>query len=86
VFGSSGSPAGACVGQEQNIFDSVFSWAWTSMPMTVSYWVGAATIEPILSAAMVGWPMSTAGRARLARLSGSLVLHNCTAARPHAGG
>ena len=36
VFGSSCWPSGADVGQLQNIFDSVFSWAWTSMPMTVS--------------------------------------------------
>ncbi len=36
VFGSSGSPAGADVGQPQNIFDSVRSWACTSMPMIVS--------------------------------------------------
>jgi hypothetical protein len=37
VFGSSGSAGGGAVGQAQNIFDSVRSWACTSMPMTVSY-------------------------------------------------
>jgi hypothetical protein len=31
------------VGQEQNIFDSVRSWAWTSIPMTVSYSVRVLT-------------------------------------------
>ena len=36
VFGSSGSPARGRVGQPQNIFDSVRSWACTSMPMIVS--------------------------------------------------
>ena len=30
------SPGGADVGQPQNIFDSVRSWACTSMPMIVS--------------------------------------------------
>ena len=36
VFGSSGCPPGAAVGQAQNIFEAVRSWAWTSMPMIVS--------------------------------------------------
>ena len=35
-FGSSVPSGGGAVGQGQNIFDSVRSWAWTSMPMTVS--------------------------------------------------
>jgi hypothetical protein len=39
VFGSSGSPGAAAVGQSQNIFEAVRSWACTSMPMTVSYLV-----------------------------------------------
>jgi hypothetical protein len=37
VFGSSVPSAGGAVGQEQNILESVRSWAWTSIPMTVSY-------------------------------------------------
>jgi hypothetical protein len=36
VFGSSGSPGAAAVGQSQNIFEAVLSWAWTSIPITVS--------------------------------------------------
>jgi hypothetical protein len=37
VFGSSRSPGGGAVAQEQNILDSVRSWACTSIPMIVSY-------------------------------------------------
>ena len=36
VFGSSRAPSAGAVGQAQNIFDSVRSCAWTSIPMTVS--------------------------------------------------
>ena len=37
VFGSSGFPPGAgAVAHPQNIFESVRSWAWTSIPMIVS--------------------------------------------------
>jgi hypothetical protein len=42
VFGSSFSPGRGPVGHEQNIFDSVRSWACTSIPMTVSYVVATA--------------------------------------------
>ena len=51
VFGSSGSPGGGAVGQRQNIFDSVRSWACTSIPMIVSYVV--ATAMRRLSGAML---------------------------------
>src|SRR3954468_1278199 len=30
--------------QPQNIFDAVLSWQWTSMPMTASYRVSAASM------------------------------------------
>ena len=36
VFGSSVPPSAGAVEQAQNILDSVRSWAWTSIPMTVS--------------------------------------------------
>ncbi len=36
VFGASTSPGGGAVGQRQNIFEAVRSWAWTSIPITVS--------------------------------------------------
>ncbi len=49
VFGSSGAPSGADVGQPQNILDSVRSCAWTSIPMIVSYWVVTA-MRPIVPA------------------------------------
>jgi hypothetical protein len=42
VFGSSFAPSGGAVEHEQNIFDSVRSWACTSIPMTVSYVVATA--------------------------------------------
>jgi hypothetical protein len=30
------------VEQAQNIFESVFNWAWTSSPMTTSYFISSA--------------------------------------------
>ena len=50
VFGSSAAPSGGAVGQLQNIFESVRSCAWTSIPMTVSYSVrGVVTaMRPIV--------------------------------------
>jgi hypothetical protein len=49
VFGSSAASSAGAVGQPQNIFDSVRSWAWTSMPMTVSYSVRVLTaMRPIV--------------------------------------
>jgi hypothetical protein len=36
VFGSSGWPGSGAVRQRQNIFEAVRSWAWTSIPITVS--------------------------------------------------
>jgi hypothetical protein len=44
--------SGGAVGHEQNIFDSVRSWAWTSIPMTVSYVVSALTVT---------WPIVRSG-------------------------
>jgi len=37
------SPAPKPVWQRQNIFEAVRSWAWTSIPMTVSYAIPLAT-------------------------------------------
>src|SRR5688572_5332955 len=49
VFGSSVPLSGGAVGQVQNIFDSVRSCAWTSIPMTVSYFVPVLTVtSPIV--------------------------------------
>ena len=49
VLGSSVPPSGGAVAQAQNIFESVLSWACTSMPMTVSYFVRVSTaMAPIV--------------------------------------
>jgi hypothetical protein len=49
-FGSSSCPSGGVVGQAQNIFDWVRSWAWTSIPMIVSYVVLVPLPVPVLTA------------------------------------
>jgi hypothetical protein len=36
VLGASASPGSGAVRHRQNIFEAVRSWAWTSIPMTVS--------------------------------------------------
>jgi hypothetical protein len=46
-FGSSSCPSGGAVGQAQNIFDWVRSWAWTSIPMIVSYLVLVVVPLPV---------------------------------------
>ena len=71
VFGSSGPPSGGALGQSQNIFESVRSWAWTSMPMTVSYSIRVVTAmrpivprEALCSAPMKIGEWDELGRAR----------------------
>jgi hypothetical protein len=64
VFGSSNAPAWTRVGHEQNIFDSVFSWAWTSRPMTVSYRVPIAMRSIVCCATMKIGEWDNLGRAR----------------------
>ena len=43
VLGASGSPGSGAVRQRQNILEAVRSWAWTSIPMTVSSALPMAT-------------------------------------------
>src|SRR4026208_877734 len=71
VFGSSGAPSAGAVAQSQNIFDSVRSCAWTSMPMTVSYSIRVVTAmrpivprEALCSAPMKIGEWDELGRAR----------------------
>ena len=66
VFGSSGTPWAGAVGQPQNIFEAVRSWAWTSIPMTVSYRVAASTAMRaiVCCAAMKIGEWENLGRAR----------------------